>query len=66
MRTNKLKLNDDKTEGVLFHTKQQLGKVINSTDLCITIGYEVIKPAQSTRNLGFFMDSDLKSKTMCV
>ena len=63
MRTNKLKLNDDKTEVVLFGTRQQMAKLENSESINITIGNEVIKPVPSARNLGYFMESQLKSKT---
>ena len=62
MRTNKLKLNDDKTEVVLFGTRQQLEKLQNNELVNIKIGNEVIKPAPSARNLGYFMESELKSK----
>ena len=63
MRTNKLKLDDEKTEVVLFGTRQQLEKLENNENISITTGNEVIKPVPSTRNLGYFMGSQLKSKT---
>ena len=61
MRIDKLKLNDDKAEVVLYGTTQQTEKLDNSTDKFIT--KEVIKPVQSTRSLDFFMELGLKWKT---
>ena len=63
MRTNKLKLNDDKTEVVLFGTRQQMEKLKESDIFEIKIGNEKIKPSPSARNLGFYMESQLKSQT---
>ena len=63
MRTNKLKLNDEKTEVVLFGTRQQLEKLGDYNAFEIKIGSEVIKPTPSTRNLGFHMEAQLKSQT---
>ena len=63
MMTNKLKLNDDKTEVVLFGTRQQLEKLESNEEFKIKIGCEIIKPVSSARNLGYFMESQLKSKT---
>ena len=51
MRTNKLKLNDGKTEVVIFGTRQQLEKFENNENVNIKIGDEVIRPAPSARNL---------------
>ena len=49
MTTDKLLLNDDKTELVVIGTKQQLAKVqLNN----ITIGQFEITPMSSVRNLG--------------
>ena len=62
MRTNKLKLNDE-TEVVLFGTRQQLEKLESYEEFKIKIGCEIIKPVKSARNLGYFMKSQLKSKT---
>ena len=61
--TNKLKLSDDKTEVVLFGTRQQLEKLESNEEFKIKIGCEIIKPVPSARNLGYFMESQLKSKT---
>ena len=63
MRTNKLKLNDDKTEVVLFGTRQQMEKLKERDIFEIKIGNEKIKPSPSARNLGFYMESQLKSQT---
>ena len=62
MRTNNPQLNDDKTEVVLPGTRQQLEKLQNNEN-STTIGNEVMKPVPSARNLGYFMESELKSKT---
>ena len=62
MRTNKLKLNDEKTEVVLFSTRQQLEKGEDNT-FEIKIGSEVIKPTPSARNIGFHMEAPTKSQT---
>ena len=63
MRTNKLKLNDDKTEVVLYGTRQQMEKLKKSNIFEIKIGNEKTKPSPSVRNLGFHMESQLKSQT---
>ena len=60
MRIDKLKLNDDKAEVVLYGTTQKIEKLDNSTDKFITIGKEVIKPVQDTRSLDIFMELGLK------
>ena len=57
-----MKLNDGKTEVVLFGTWQQLEKLENSENVNIKTGDEVIRPAPSARNLGYFIESELKSK----
>ena len=51
MRTNLLKLNDDKTELTVLGTRQQLGKV---GDVTITIGNDTIPAVSSAQNLGSF------------
>ena len=63
MSTTKLKLNDDKTEVMLFGTRQQLEKLESNEEFEIKIGCEIIKPVSSARNLGYFIESQLKSKT---
>ena len=62
MQTNKLKLNDDKSEFIVFGTPQQLSKV---SDMEICIGCDTIKAAESVRNLGYYMDQHLL-KTQCT
>ena len=58
MPRNMLKLNDQKTEFIIFGTHQQLKKIDNIT---IKIGSENIIPAEHVRNLGFFMDRFCKN-----
>ena len=56
MTTDKLLLNDDKTEFVVIGTKPQLAKVqLND----ISIGQCEITPTSSVRNLGVWFDSTL-------
>ena len=59
MFTHQLKINDSKTEFLLFGTKQQLEKVNISE---IKVGSDVIKPVQSTHNLGVMFDSSLSMR----
>lgn len=55
MLTDKLKLNDDKTEFMLIGTKQQLSKVnIDS----LTVGNIDVAPVTVARNLGTWFDSN--------
>ena len=56
MLTDKLKLNDDKTEFMLIGTKQQLSKV--NID-CLTVGSIDVAPVTVARNLGTWFDSNL-------
>ncbi|CAH3117755.1 unnamed protein product [Porites lobata] len=56
MRTDKLKLNDDKTEFMLTGTKQQLSKV--NID-CLTVGSIDVALITVARNLGTWFDSNL-------
>ena len=58
MARNMLKLNDEKTEFIIFGTDQQLNKIDNIT---IRIGSENIIPAEHVRNLGFLMDKFCKN-----
>ena len=58
MTQNLLKLNSDKTEFILFGTRQQLSKV---NDIGLHIDSDIIKPTDHARNLGFVMDSLLKN-----
>ena len=57
----KLKLNNKKTEVVLFGTRNQLEKLGKDNSFEIKIYSGVIKPAPPARNLGFHMESQLKS-----
>ena len=62
MRTNLLKLNDEKTEFIMNGTKSQLTKsdYLNTN---ITIGSDEILNTTSVRDLGFHLDCELKNKT---
>ena len=59
MALNMLKLNDDKTEFIIFRARQQLAKV---STINIKIGTESITPTDFVKNLGFFMDKFLKGE----
>ena len=56
MNTDKLKLNDDKTEIMLIGTRQQLNKVNLDT---LTVGDTSVSTANEARNLGVWFDSQL-------
>ena len=56
MRQNFLKLNDEKTEFLLFGSRQQLSKVSLPF---ITIGDSQITPSSQARNLGVIFDSTM-------
>ena len=56
MRTNLLKLKDDKTELIVLCTRQQLDKV---GDVTITIGNDTIPALSSAQNLGIHFDREL-------
>ena len=60
MRTNFLKLNDDKTEFLIIGTPQQLTKV---TTTSIKIGQDSIQKSEAARNLGFYYDLHMKNTT---
>ena len=57
MRTNLLKLNDEKTDLIVLGTRQQLSKV---GDVTIMIGNDTILPVPSVWNLGIHFDKELK------
>ena len=57
MRTNLLKLNDEKTELIVLGTRQQLSKV---GDVTIMIGNDTIPAVPSVQNLGIHFDKELK------
>jgi len=52
MLNNDLKLNDDKTEFLIFGTSQQLEKLDN---ISIRVGDSDIHPVPIARNLGFWV-----------
>ena len=56
MRQNFLKLNDEKTEFLLFGSRQQLSKVSLPF---ITIGDSQITPSSQSRNVGVIFDSTM-------
>ena len=56
MSQNFLKLNDDKTEFIVFGSKQQLDKVSIKH---IRIGSSNISPSSHVRNLGIILDSNM-------
>ena len=58
MMANMLKLNDDKSELVIFGTKQQLAKI---GEVSIAIGNIRVQPVGQVRNLGYYMDQLLKN-----
>ena len=58
MASNMLKLNEEKTEFIVFGTHQQLKKLQNIT---IRIGNTNIIPVDHVRNLGFIMDKFCKN-----
>ena len=60
MTLNLLKLNDDKTEFILFGTYQQLAK-LKDIDVLIAISNTKVLPVDLVHNLGYFMDKLLKN-----
>ena len=56
MLTDKLKINDDKTEFMIIGTRQQLSKI---SPCHLTIGNTVVAPVAAARNLGSWMDTSL-------
>ena len=59
MSSNKLKLNDDKSEFMVFGSKFQL-KTLSDTH--IKMGSAILKPSQNVKNLGVYMDSHLNMR----
>ena len=59
MFTNRLKLNMDKTEFIIFETRQQLSKVCCDS---ISVKNETIYSRPVVRNLGVLLDQELKMK----
>ena len=66
MNTNRLKLNDSKTEFIIFGTKSKLSKLKTES---VRVGDEEIMGVQQVRNIGAFFDNELKMdiqvKNMC-
>ena len=58
MQTNFLKLNENKTEFTVLGLSQQLKKVGNIT---IRIGEDIIPIVPAVKNLGMFLDAELKN-----
>ena len=56
MKANKLKVNESKTEVILFGTKQRLQKLGNIT---VRVGEEHITPTKCVKNLGVHYDQQL-------
>ena len=56
MVSDKLKLNDDKTEFIIIGKSQQLAKASINT---LRVGSAAITPVSSARNLGSLFDSKL-------
>jgi len=56
MVTDKLRLNDNKTEFLIFGTKQQLSKISRCH---LTIGSATVSPVNSARDLGTWMGTSL-------
>ena len=62
MTENQLKLNDDKTEALLFPFSSSLKPSTVSLPDSITLGSHNIPFSDSARNLGFILDSNLSMK----
>ena len=60
MRTNLLKLNDDKTKVMLIGTRQQLTKL---PEVTVKIGNESTKPAETVPNLGIYWNKTMTTTT---
>jgi hypothetical protein len=56
MLSNKLKMNEQKTECIIFATKRNRHIF---KDITIKVGNSSIKPAESVRNLGAYLDPEL-------
>jgi len=57
MGSHYLKLNDGKTEFVLFGTERDIGKV---TGWSVSVGGAEILPSRDARNIGAFLDTEMK------
>ena len=60
MNINRLKLNDKKTEFIIFGTSTGLKKVATTT---IRVGQEAIPACDKVRNIGAMFDSEMKMDT---
>ena len=60
MNKNRLKLNDKKTEFIIFGTSTGLKKVARIT---IRVGQEAIPACDKVRNIGVMFDSEMKMDT---
>ena len=58
MLTNKLKINDAKTEAIVFASKHNM-KMVSELDISVTVSGEIIKPAITLKALGALMDSEM-------
>ncbi len=63
MLTNKLKLNEGKTEVILIGTRQQLEK-IDFKDICV--GSNVVTCVETAKNLDCWFDSHMKMDTHVI
>ena len=57
MGSNRLKLNDDKTEFIIIGSRQQLSKI---TDIAVKIGNTTIQSVESVCDLGYFLDNQFE------
>jgi hypothetical protein len=62
MFKNMLKLNSEKTEVIFVGTSQQLVKCNHDIRQDQDIDGELIKPVRTVRNLGYYLDENLKGK----
>ena len=62
MSANMLKLNDEKTEFIMFGTNHQLNKM-QSTSTRIAVGNTNVSAINHVHNLGFLMDNTLKNQS---
>ena len=59
MATNRLQMNDSKTELIFFGTKKQTESCL---DTKLSIGNEIIRPVTMVKHLGAWLDSALNMK----
>ena len=60
MRTNLLKLNNDKMQVILIGTRQQLSKI---PEVTVKIGNESINPTETAQNLGMYWNKTMTTTT---